>query len=115
MRVVTDLAAFLLARIAEDEVVALSARDLDVGGVPRSHPWAVFGPDRVVADCNAKRRILADHRAYTRDVGWSDSETVCDRCRYDDGLDAETYPCLTLRALALPYADHPDYRSEWAS
>jgi hypothetical protein len=24
-----------------------------------------------------------------------------------------SYPCDTLKLLALPYADHPDYRDEW--
>jgi hypothetical protein len=29
------------------------------------------------------------------------------------GPDAQGWPCQTLRLLALPYADHPDYRPEW--
>jgi hypothetical protein len=30
------------------------------------------------------------------------------------GTDDVTYPCRTLRALALPFVDHPDFRQEWA-
>lgn len=43
-------------------------------------------PERVLREVEAKRRL----------VGW-----------------AETKALYVLTALALPYADHPDYRQEW--
>jgi hypothetical protein len=50
-------------------------------------------PARVLAECEAKRRIV-------------DSEGS----PYVEGHVPAT---RTLRFLALPYADHPDYRQEW--
>lgn len=54
-------------------------------------------PARVLADCDAKRRIVA--------LG------ICLAC------DVEQQPCdhriETLRLLAMPYGDHPDYHDEW--
>lgn len=50
-------------------------------------------PARVLAECEAKRRIVARH---DRDDSTSFGQ-----------------PCQTLRLLALPYADHSDYRPEW--
>jgi len=89
-----DLAEFLLARIAEDEAVAreggqwdggMGIEWCDVGGISES---LVIGTDRVLAECEAKRQLLEiDARQAT-----------------DKGI---------LEALALPYADHPEYRSEW--
>jgi hypothetical protein len=46
----------------------------------------------------AKRRIVALHSG---DEDW--------RCQ-DDWVE---HNCPTLRALAIAYADHPDYREEW--
>ena len=123
----TDLAEWLLARIAEDEDVARAAilpqygqngewltfddkehlsrttvfaRNWDdklgqacetemswIGRGARDH-IARWDPARVLAECEAKRRLIA--------LGEKDSY-------WDD----------VLRILALPYADHPDYREEW--
>lgn len=55
-------------------------------------------PDRVLAECEAKRRIV---RLHPEILG------ICQECAN------EQYPCRTLGAVALPYADHPDYREEW--
>ena len=116
----SDLVEFLLARIAEDEEAARAAVDQ---GTPR---WAVGGggeyvhpdpppgnsyvatgpwggglgpaadhiarhdPARVLAECEAKRRIVEWMSAWQQDVAVEG-----------------------LRLVALPYADHPDYRDEW--
>lgn len=53
---------------------------------------ALNDPAFVVADVAAKRRI----------IGWADSPALPDIERY-----------YVLHALAMPYADHPDYREEW--
>jgi hypothetical protein len=56
-------------------------------------------PARVLADVAAKRRLLDAM------IGPALSCAVAGTC--DAGL-------ATARFLALPYATHPDYRSEWA-
>ena len=104
------LTDFLLARIAEDEEAAegvnrgrwnsrVARLDGDLYAlVSRQHP------ERVLAECEAKRRIVEQHSewAHVCPSGlnlWSDSE--------------EWIGCRTLAALALPFADHPDYDEEW--
>jgi hypothetical protein len=54
---------------------------------------ARWDPARVLAECEAKRLLL--------------QREPCD----DTGVGDD--PCHHLRALAVPYADHPDYREEW--
>lgn len=81
------LADFLLARIAEDEA----------GVIPE---WQFGTPSRVLAECDAKRQIV-------------------DMCGYHLEFSGDVTPAsddlatATLHFLALPYADHPDYREEW--
>jgi hypothetical protein len=62
---------------------------------------ALHDPARVLAEVDAKRRILALH----------DEQHDCDG---DPRSYADPYEgCRTLRLLALPYADRPGYREEW--
>lgn len=60
-----------------------------------------WNPARVIAQCEANRLVLVWHQQY--------NSTGCggDECH---GLEDQ---CPTLRALALPYVDHPDWREEW--
>jgi hypothetical protein len=84
----SDLIEFLLARIEEDE--------------ENVHSWwhlqSVAVLDRALAECEAKRRMIAHYRS----VDWN-------RDRPDGQDDAAVF----LRLMALPYANHPDYRSHW--
>lgn len=115
------LTEFLLARIADEKALARGVPD----GVPPSeggtnrNGWqlhtsikaTVFdreigprgsieaSPARVLAECEAKRRIVALHPEM---LEW------CQGCAH------ESWPCRTLWVLASVYADHPDYREEWA-
>lgn len=95
------LTAFLLARIAEDEERAqfVHTQQGQIGDhQPASdgYQWhdeydiLYVPPARVLAESEAKRRIVEWMCAWQADVR-------------DEGL----------RLLALPYADHPDYREEW--
>jgi hypothetical protein len=106
------LARFLLARIAEDEaaVRALLADGWTHDGAPsptgqepmaRVHRWTLT-LDRVLAECEAKRRIVELH---SRDHECPAAIGIW------DALDID--PCPTLLVLAQPYADHPDFRDEW--
>ena len=90
------LADFLLARIAEDEVNA--QRYVEV--LPDGDMAPLFR--RVLREVEAKRRIVGLHSG--------DNDTMCQSW---EGNYVEE-PCPTLRALASVYADHEDYRAEWA-
>jgi hypothetical protein len=115
----TDLAAWLLDRIAEDEAAARAAtspqwwpnpRPSYVGLWAASEPKgrgrsvgqvkaaadaehiARHDPARVLAECAAKRRIVQEvsfMKLDTLTMGW------------------------VLQQLAVPYADHPDYDPSW--
>lgn len=128
------LTEFLLARIADDENTAACAGH---GNGLVFHDWnaewvqvelpdnarpiydvrhiRTFSPERVLAECEAKRRIVDEHES--REVAsldretWAQTFTVCGRCRV--GERQIVAPCPTLRLLALPYADHPDYDQSW--
>lgn len=69
-------------------------------------------PARVLREVEAKRRIIDLHRPVGKRSTGSGGGTVKD-CQICDHFPAQ-FPCLTLRLLALPYADHPLYREEWA-
>ena len=155
----SDLATFLLARVAEDEAAARAAIEhqgshwFDEEGIVSSdaqpsihapgHFLDMYAPDgrwmlwdcegatslgvhpatsahiarhdpaRVLAECEAKRRIMEavcstrQERRPTTVPGRYDVVTVyvpMDEAGGD----------LVLPLLALPYADHPNYRPEWA-
>jgi hypothetical protein len=100
------LTDFLLARIAEDEV------DVERGMMRVSGPGS---PARVRADCEAKRQIVELHgakRVRRAAETLSGEPEFIEDCRICGHFPAQ-YPCVTLRMLALPFADHPDYREEW--
>lgn len=106
------LTEFLLARIAEDEAAALrlcpgrnaanghwrrgSLQDEAVRAIDPLDADHVLrhDPARVLAECEAKRRIVELNAT-------------------KPGRKTTFRRLLTLQTLALPYADHPDYRQEW--
>ncbi|RBY85077.1 DUF6221 family protein [Blastococcus sp. TF02A-26] len=119
-----DLADFLLARIEEDEGFARDAvddghdwrveestirlwpEDREPADGHLAFPRAVharhatmWSPVRVLQECAAKRFIVEDYLAAlnAHRTGW-------------DVRRPRDYP---LRALAVAYADHPDYQPEW--
>jgi Family of unknown function (DUF6221) len=115
-----DLADFLLARIEEEEqrtrsVIETTRHTRSLGGVMVRWKWTLLtrppgrdggwsselydgvpSPGRVLDDFNARRRIVAESR------------------RHDAGHDEVTGGYhRVLRLLALPYAEHPQYRDAW--
>jgi hypothetical protein len=112
---------FLLARVAEDEA-ALRIEQVEVttyGDLARNQRTFVPGrpittPDRRrMAECDAKRRIVqmhpgGEHVCPGKPVEWLGIHNTADGPRH-----YEIWTCATLAALALPYADHPDYSDEW--
>jgi HJR/Mrr/RecB family endonuclease len=109
----SDLAEFLLARIAETEKVARAAMPAQgdwVTVTDGSGDEVVLGMSgtRVIAECQAKRRIVA---LYLGSQDGLANET--DELRR---LIAETISnsyVEVLKELAVLYAGHPDYREEW--
>ena len=109
-----QLSEFLLARIAEDEALLESLGD---DAVEPSAPCALFACSkepgsivlnrrRLLAECTA-RRIIIDRAGAIGgepiDLGGSPQAAM-----FALGM------LSALRYLALPYADHPDFRPEWA-
>ncbi|MER7077935.1 hypothetical protein SAMN02982929_07189 [Saccharopolyspora kobensis] len=82
------------------DVFALSNNQLRA----TAHHIARHDPARVLAEVDAKRRILAlDETASSWTKGTAGATAGYAHAILSD----------TLRLLALPYADHPDYREEW--
>jgi len=129
---VTDLVAFLRARLDEDETVANEAavkqgeywHDWMAGQVvgsstptgtilvghvcgPRTEAIgshiARHDPARVLREVEAKRRIVSLERDWP--YGSGDPEGA--EYGWSDVMDR------VLRLLALPYSDHPDYDESW--
>ncbi|MGV9756956.1 DUF6221 family protein [Streptomyces tricolor] len=128
-----ELVGFLRARLDEDEQTARQATEgpwtAEVSGetghcvipsdaqstreyVARTQLYAAafdaehmarHDPARVLRDVEAKRGIVDDlaeviRWAARKGPGYQDGADSCER---------------TLKRLALPYADHPNYREEW--
>lgn len=127
------LEEFLLARIAEDEAAA-QADDVDWDEDDFEAQYALHGaqphtlncgwrlgeslsqecscgiPARVLAECDARRRIVEEFTARDGDVELmlgNRGPTFDRRQREWSGLR------LALRILAAMYADHPDYDEGW--
>jgi hypothetical protein len=118
------LTEFLLARIAEDEEYAQRGTrgrwklggldDAELGdawwlnSADQQHAWRWY-PDRVLTECEAKRRIVEMAN------GSADFDTAMPRPGYAQHYHSPSADILirVQQLLALPYADHPDYREEW--
>jgi len=137
---VTDIIAFLKARIANDEYDARalladpdvadvweesSTGVLQTGAVDAADQFAGrwltgntrlarhivrWQPARALREAEARRLILGEHRPAGPGSAW------CYRCDPAAGMDdrAACYPCLTIRCLAAVSSDHPDYDPVWA-
>lgn len=95
------LTKFLVARIADDEEAADDLHEQDCSSVQDGSQWGPCDcsyPARVLAECEAKRRIVGDYQIPT--VRFASGALVWADC---------------LRHLASVYADHPDYRDEWSA
>lgn len=90
------LTEFLLARIADDalEAEGMGQREYYEGG------WRDEHVAHILADCAAKRAIMAEH------------DEAHDCVKYINPEDNRE--CATLRALASVYADHDEFDPRWA-
>jgi hypothetical protein len=112
----TDLATWLLACVTEDEEVIrrnLGERGLgDSGSFPDYQTYSDsdteaandylgrFPPPRLLAECDTKRRIIADAQSFDANPNYS--------------TDGECMAWSALLSLALVYRDRPGYRPEWS-
>jgi hypothetical protein len=104
-----DLTAFLSARLDEDEALANEIhRPRDCGSVDRD---GEFDPDPVWCSCDYPARVLREveaGRLLLRQFGLRGNSVRATVQPPTGGVWDDL-----LRMLALPYADHPDYRPEW--
>jgi uncharacterized protein DUF6221 len=104
---------FLLARISEDERLA-GGDDLPPTAAPQRDGHASpFDPARVLADCAAKRHIVLTCRELRPDTRILGARPEGMRDFPLSPHDQHQLAAVTLALLALPYADHRDYRAEW--
>ncbi|MFT2014606.1 DUF6221 family protein [Streptomyces sp. 796.1] len=138
-----DLATFLRTRLDEDEAAARAASPgpwhvnaeadevLAVDGITVCDGFALSGrqlratteyiarhdPARVLAEVDAKRRILDIHQvtSYDNSESGADEGYGCRECGWSAEYSDQGGWCETLRLLALPHVDHPDYQDTWRS
>jgi hypothetical protein len=131
--VVMTLTEFLLARIAEDE--AEVANPDWAPSFLHSDRWmghaATWSKGRTLAECEAKRRIVALHESWpvlvqkpakierddgnldsyvmrmSQEIAWATTREYVARF----GVDPPTAPMLAI--LAAVYADHPSFQEAW--
>lgn len=111
-----DLVEFLRARLDEDERLW---REQGSGQRRNGKTFAM----RMLVDVEGKRRIIDAHARPHECIALTGSGVLPDD--YPGGRRGEPWelwepahtedhgPCFVLRCLALPYASHPDHRSEW--
>lgn len=105
----TPLTDFLLARITEDEDRLVHEYDCD-----RFNTYG-YGTRLGDCDCAAQRHLLAECEAKRWIVRDATSQLAGRHIEgaQSDGDDGPWMADHVLRLLALPYADHPDYREAW--
>jgi hypothetical protein len=103
---------FLLARIAEDERLAAGAPP-DAGSPQPDGHASPFDPARVRAECAAKRRIVLACRELRPDTRILGARSPGMGDYPPAPHDQHQLAAVTLALLALPYAEHREYRAEW--
>lgn len=124
-----DLVAFLRARLDEDEMQARAAgsaamewredsswlSDLRDPLPSQRRAYGIPSEMTLVTDADAAHiarndpaRVLREVEAKRRIIDWSQRAN-----RVVSADDYEMDVATPLEFLALPYADHPDYRQEW--
>jgi hypothetical protein len=73
-----------------------------------AHHVAHWDPQRVLTEIKVKRRVIELHAGDHECSTFNDSIGEIDNCVWVTNGD-----CSTMRLLAMPYSNHPDYRYEW--
>ncbi|SHF71540.1 hypothetical protein SAMN05443575_0719 [Jatrophihabitans endophyticus] len=98
----SELVRFLLDRLDEDDdELRHLARDETRGAAPKERERGLRSADRLRAEIIAKRHVIGDLQQLLILRDLPSEKTV---------RDAATQ---ALRALAAPYAEHRQYRTEW--
>lgn len=117
--------AFIHARVTEDaEMVSPRSRvtihpDADgyqlaeqfIDGGLDHERWIVeIPPNRLMCENHMKLALLDHHHPLP-----NGECAVClsDRTDYPEAWEGDEYPCETVRWLAAPYLNHPDYDETW--
>jgi hypothetical protein len=102
-----DIVEFLSERIREDEAAArkiLSDRTLSESGKWYEH--------RLLLECEAKKRVIRIvESARQTALATMVSDPFEEESRWIP--EAIEWTTRSLKALALPYADHPDFEQDW--
>jgi hypothetical protein len=128
---VDDLIAFLAARVGARQALIMQAvnkaktgETMNRGETKVAVEQRVRGltdleldvVNQMINEIEATRRILLAHRTTVSEKvpGFPlyGSEYWCETCHVPAD-EAGSNWCLTLRLLALPYADHADYSERW--
>ncbi|ADJ44451.1 hypothetical protein AMES_2628 [Amycolatopsis mediterranei S699] len=126
-----DLIAFLAARVGARQALIMQAvNKAKAGEVMNRGETKVAVEQKIrgltdleldvvnqmINEIEATRRILLAHRTTVSEKvpGFPlyGSEYWCETCHVPAD-EAGSNWCLTLRLLALPYADHPEYSERW--
>lgn len=94
-----ELIEFLRARLDEDEYIAEQLEPTGATARLGDHVES----ERLILDLHEWRLVEGRDGDGMEREGW-----FCRTCWGED-----RYPCTTLRLLAAPYSDHPNYREEW--
>jgi hypothetical protein len=118
-----SLADFLTARIAEDEAgyrrmaetlsVAKQTMSGPVGARPTVVHETILSRSRLLAECEAKRRIVEAFKDAERAVAGYDDNNPNNPPSYWQEWGNRHALELALEVLAQPYADHPDFNPDW--
>jgi hypothetical protein len=95
------LVDFLRARLDEDEA---DLRESNISDMPEWWAPAAWSRARGLADVKAKRAIV-ELRAALSQMDRTDDRWEAGQIQSAD---------FAVRALASPYADHPDYDATWS-
>lgn len=117
----TDLANFVIARIVFDEKVAVAAAASIPMTPPMEQHWHVSDRDSLLVEVLASWGPVPIARAHAyvaqaQHIAMHDPPRVLAECRAKRKIGARAVADGdedTLKLLALPYADHPQYREDW--
>ncbi|MCR6486099.1 DUF6221 family protein [Amycolatopsis sp. OK19-0408] len=126
-----DLIAFLAARVGARQALIMQAVNKSKAGESMNRGETKVAVEQkirgltdldldavnqMINEIEATRRILLAHRTTVSEKvpGFPlyGSEYWCETCHVPAD-EAGSNWCLTLRLLALPYSDHPDYSERW--
>lgn len=104
---VDDLTPWLLGQLARDEQAARALPNA-IGGLQSR-----FSPAKLIADYEAKRRIVQRHAPRVAVEGMYRGELICGCSEGTDEFLARPWPCADVRDIASVYSDRTGYQDAW--